>query len=759
MPDKRPNTWKPDRRTFLKVAGASAGGSALWAPKTLAGEGSGYPNIAQLRLAHERAGIISPEKTYRTMEWEFHIPPQADFRIDVEGAVKAAREAGAESLMFYTQSHWGYALYPSDSAVHQPNLDYDLFGKEVVLARQYGISPMAYYSLQFNNQGVLTHPDWAWVNETGEKQQLRWYIPCLDSPYRQYVLSMMDEIFSRYEVAELFLDIFGIQFLLYHANGRNPFCFCKHTEQAWDKDHPGDPYREGFKTREGWERRYRWHQKRSMTDILDEIIAIARKHRPGLLISLNGGPESFPRDIMEKVSFIYAEPLPCPTGIALGSILMRGWGRPYFQAGAFTQYGYADIYPGSIPRVQMDALIVQNARTFFVGNAPVITGIDGQGFSKRWFAVARETWEDVRNVDCLLGPEVQPLLSTAMFYSESTREELDAQKRPVDFRQSTLGALETLTYAGRPVESLAEFRLQKDTLKPFEALVLPEVEVLSDAQVEVIRDWVRAGGTLLASYKCGLLDEKRQPRSNFPLSDVFGVDYISEERKYADDSQGKPRPNEFTSTYLESAGHPLAGMLSVSTVGLPGAFLKLNRTQAEEVMRYRLPLMAEDLAHDQWFNWGPPPPGSETAGTAVAFNKFGKGQSLYFGVPIFWAMRARPFWIREWIPALMRQLVPNPIAEILSVPSSEYVHGTFFYDPSKRFILVQVLNTIELATRGELRPAPHVIIRTDPRRLKVAGARAVWPAEKELPVGLEKGKNVVVLENPARYTALYLRLA
>ena len=218
------------------------------------------------------------------------------------------------------------------------------------------------------------------------------------------------------------------------------------------------------------------------------------------------------------------------------------------------------------------------------------------------------------------------------------------------------------------------------------------------------------------------------------------------------------RPETFISTYLESAGHPLAKMLSVSTVGLPGSFLEIQRTQAEEVMRYRLPFMVEDLAHNQWFNWGPPPPGSQTAGTAVAYNKFGKGQSLYLGIPIFRAMQARPFWIREWIPALIRQLAPNPLAELRSAPFSEYVHGTFFYDPSKRFILVQILNTIELATRGELRAAPRVEIRVDSGRLKVAGARVAWPVKKDLPVLTEKGKTLVVLENPPRYTALYLRL-
>ena len=45
-------------------------------------------------------------------------------------------------------------------------------------------------------------------------------------------------------------------------------------------------------------------------------------------------------------------------------------------------------------------------------------------------------------------------------------------------------------------------------------------------------------------------------------------------------------------------------------MGLPGSFLRVKRTTAEEVMRYRLPFMVEDLPHNKWFNWGPPPPGA-----------------------------------------------------------------------------------------------------------------------------------------------------
>jgi len=599
------------RRQFLQTLGKSSLlASSLSLPIALKKTLSSAASVPAPSQAVPK--IIPVNNTYRMMEWECHTPPQGNFEINLEAALGAARDAGAESMMFYSQDHWGYAFYQSDVAVRHPHLKGDFFGDEVKIARKLGMSVVCYYSLQFNNQAVLTHPDWAWVNSHGEQQRFRWYMTCLDSPYRQYVLAMINELFSRYEIDELFLDIFGIQFVLYTGEGRDPFCYCKHTEETWNTGHPGDPYREGFKTREGRDLRYKWHQQRSTNQILDEILSTARQHRPELIVSLNGGPETFTNEVMQKVSFIYAEPLTSDTGISLGSILMRGWGRPDYQAGVFSQQGYLDTYPGSIPRVKADGLIVQNARVFIVGNAPVIGGLDGEGFSKRWFNVAKETWADVREVDYLLGG-VTPLYSTAMVYSEATREELSGQKLPVHFRQSVTGALEALTYSGRPVESVPEFNITDKYLAQFETLVLPEVEVLGSVQAEVIRNWVKQGGTLLATGKCGLIDEKGQPRSNFLLADIFGVDLVSEEKEYAYDPWGKFKEG-VVSIYMESTGHALSKSLAVSTVGLPGSFLRLRQTSGQEVLRYRLPLMIEDLDNHKWFNWGPPPPGQEGGG-------------------------------------------------------------------------------------------------------------------------------------------------
>jgi hypothetical protein len=758
----RPNLI-PGRRAFLKTA-LAGGGSWMFLPgghntlqSTIHNSENNYPDLAQLRFAHQQAGMIAPDKTYRMMEWSLHFPPQGEFDFDLEGAMKLTREVGTESVLIYAQDHWGYAHYPSDVGVRHPHLTYDFFGKQVELARQYGMSAVAYYSLQANNQIVFTHPDWGWVDEKGVPLPGRWNTPCLDSPYRQYALGMIEEICSRYPVDELFIDIFGIQFVRYHSRGDNPFCFCKYTEDAWNRDHPGDNYRDGFYTREGWERRYRWHQQRSMVEMLDEINAAARRHHPNLIVALNGGPEVFPDEVQRRLAFLYAEPLPSVSGIALGSIILRGWGRPNYQAGIFTMWPYYDSLPESPFRVQADALLVQNSRVFFVGESPLVSHVDGVNYSVRWFDRAREAFADTRNVDCLL-VGAQPVLSSAALYSQPTMQEMGAQRRPRDFRHSILGALETLTYSGRPVESLPEFRLTPELLRQLDTLVLPEVECLSDAHATLIAQWVHEGGALVASYKCGHKDENHKPRANFPLAEVLGLDYAGEERQYAYDQKGEPRPTAIT-TYLESAGHPLAAMFGKKTVGLPGSFLRVKPTTAQEVMRYRLPFMVEDIAAHQWYNWGSPPPGAETAGSAVTLNKFGKGQASYIGVPVFWAMKDRPHWIRQWIPTLLRQLVPDPVLELGSEPSSEYVHGTFFFDRSRRFVLVQVLNTIEILTQGELREPPELSLAINASKLKISGARMVWPKTADLPLATREGKTHIDLPRLDRYMAVYLRLA
>ena len=172
-----------------------------------------------MRSLHGGRGVIPPDGTYRMMEWALHFPPQGRFDFDLEGAMRLSPEVDSESMMFYAQDHWRYALCPSGVGRRHPNLKEDFFGAQVSLACRNGKSVVACYSLQLSNQAVLGHEDWSWVDEIGGPRRLRWCVPCLDSASRGYALDMIEEVFSPYEVDDLFLDIFGIR--LYEYEGRD----------------------------------------------------------------------------------------------------------------------------------------------------------------------------------------------------------------------------------------------------------------------------------------------------------------------------------------------------------------------------------------------------------------------------------------------------------------------------------------------------------------------------------------------------------
>jgi len=73
-------------------------------------------------------------------------------------------------------------------------------------------------------------------------------------------------------------------------------------------------------------------------------------------------------------------------------------------------------------------------------------------------------------------------------------------------------------------------------------------------------------------------------------------------------------------------------------------------------------------------------------------------------------------------------------------------------------ILVQVLDAMQLATKGEMRPTPPVEITLDAARMNVTAARIVWPKARDLAVTREGKRSRIVLERPDRYTAIYLKV-
>lgn len=68
-----------------------------------------------------------------------------------------------------------------------------------------------------------------------------------------------------------------------------------------------------------------------------------------------------------------------------------------------------------------------------------------------------------------------------------------------------------------------EDRMELERLKKYSALILPNVAILSDVQCEQLRAYVKAGGSLLATFETSLYDENNNARANFGLADIFDI--------------------------------------------------------------------------------------------------------------------------------------------------------------------------------------------------------------------------------------------
>ena len=66
--------------------------------------------------------------------------------------------------------------------------------------------------------------------------------------------------------------------------------------------------------------------------------------------------------------------------------------------------------------------------------------------------------------------------------------------------------------------------LGPETIGRYSALLLPSIAWLSDGQCQQLRDYVAAGGSLMATFETAMYDEKGRRRANSGLADLFGIE-------------------------------------------------------------------------------------------------------------------------------------------------------------------------------------------------------------------------------------------
>ena len=713
------------RRSFLQfpVSIAMLPGIASLAIESPA-EPGGFLISDESHTQPERIKV--PVDSWRTVESGFHNGPLTRFdKLDPEAYMAKLREAHTECVVIQTKSHWGFAYYDTKVGTRHPNLNYDLIARFVEAAHRNGLAVVAYYSGQVDTQSALKHPEWMGRNPDGSPswlgRQFAWC--CHHSSYREYALGMYREIFTQYDFDGLFID--GSPWPRWFPE---PLCYCDWCMARYDKDQ-GESFLEGLDKPESYRKRLEWLQE-SSAQYLDEVYEIVHKLRPGLPIWLNqGDPFDMSTNVLRQTSCLYIEPLSTPSGLSVGSMVLRSWQMPGPQVGIFWA-GYADA-PLEVEQFRTAAVMLQGVRPRFITDEQNMP--DGRQ-RPQFFEWAGSLQGDVVKAEQFL-KNLEPITSLGILFSEATRDHLRAERKFTasfeggGFIPSILGCAEIFTRAQYPVEIVPSSGLQADSLSRFDLIALPETDALADSDGQALRDYVHQGGKLLTTWKPGLADEKGNKREDFLLADVLGVKYLGEETKYAQ----KDGPG----IYLQTNGHPLSSFIGTGEVGILGkgngpspSFCSFVRVEggADSVLNYRLPYLVPDLDKHVFHSWNPAPPGNETVPNAATVSHFGQGEAIYIGLPLFRMYQPELYWVSQWIQGMISRLVPRPA---IRVQGSDAIHAAFFRQGPQRLI-VQMANSSVWTSRGAAPPAQNVEIVGRNDRFHPRSARLLWPKEGEL---------------------------
>ncbi|MFP4250591.1 MAG: alpha-L-fucosidase [Armatimonadota bacterium] len=558
----------------------------------------------------------------RQVHMDFHMPEfprEAIVNFDAEQFVGHLRRGKINMVALFAKCHFGNSFYDTQVGHKHSGLDQDFLYEAAAECRAHDIRTIAYYSLCCDRHVYDTHPHWRAIRKDGEPFPISgcWGRVCINTPYREeLVLPQLEEIAEGYPVDGFFIDIPVV-----------PECHCEYCRRKFEQMHgreltPDIPQREmdAF-------------LYASTARVLRELRAICDRHNPELIIVSNrsgriDAPESFRK--MNDVGVWESQPRNNYLSHSFATRTTRTFDYPVQVMSVRFYQGWGDLTLK--PTAQMTTEFAA-----MTGNG----GVASSG--------------DQVQVDGTLQPAVYDMFAQAFGFVEE-REEILQRAKTVEHAallapvlDPDLPADEALSEQMRGAhKALVESHVQFDILSSqdlgklerYRYLVLPDCEDYAPEVFPMLREWVDAGGTLVA---CG--QSLLRPGNQFELEDVFGVEYLE--------------PSVFSVSHFRPRDE-IRGETADLELQLRGRSVKVIPTDARPLADYIYPQIESTRAYAFRHTCAPPALHPSPYPFAT-INDFGSGRAVYVAGSIFrvyW--ETNHHWLRQFVEGLWSYLDPDP---------------------------------------------------------------------------------------------------
>ncbi len=422
------------------------------------------------------------------------------------------------------------AYYPTDIPLHHRSAwmgDSDPFGDLVAGCRRLGMVVIARTDPHAVHQDVYdAHPDWIAVDAEGHKRR-HWsspdmWVTCALGPYNfEFMTQVHKEIMSRYMVDGIFSNRWS-------GSG---MCYCEHCQINFKSycglelprtTNPQDPELRNYIV---------WRQKRlfELWSLWDTEIRRINPNARYIPNSGGGATTSLDMKTIGQLADILFSDKQARRGVVppwvngkRGKEFRATLGRKpiggIFSMGLEEPYRWKDS-------VQSEAEIrIYVADGIANGLRPWFTKFSGYLYDKRWLSVVEDIYNWHWRIERYLRNEA-PLARVAVVYSQQTAAfygGMDAQEK---VENHLLGMYHALIEARIPFEMVHDGLLDAEHVNQFKTLILPNIAALSDEQCQQIRDYVKRGGSIVATYETALYDQWGVRREDFGLADLFGVQF------------------------------------------------------------------------------------------------------------------------------------------------------------------------------------------------------------------------------------------
>ena len=487
-----------------------------------------------------RADVGPPDwlKTCRALICEAYNPPfypSFDFRADQ--AVKIATGLNADSLRYPAASYYAYFPTKSGYPVH-PELKGDPMRETVDLCRAAGLKVVAYVPLNHPFMDAASkdprYQHWSKKFADGSPMTTehygfaKYFEGCLNSPVRDVIRALVREVLTEYPVDVMYFDG-PYQGMM---NAKEP-CQCSYCQAAYRKR-----FGKAVPTTQDDVEYVEWMANQVVIAFLREIREMIRATRnvPVLFndTSLLSKREWRNRAIPVVDGFMF-EAAETPEDKLFNLQLGHSTGKTIWTyVSSHTQYNRehmkSDRTRGwfSYP-VESQELLLDGA-TAIAGGA----GIVYWGLSRFFYMpegpLAYESGRYVKEI---------------FDFSARHRELLaDAAARPVagvmvgdqtidwfagkhfvgkGYENYYHGAWQVMKDLGYDAEPFLDYLATPGQLARYRLVWLANTACLSDAQCAMLRDYVNAGGSLVATHLTSVADDHGKMRAGYGLADLFGV--------------------------------------------------------------------------------------------------------------------------------------------------------------------------------------------------------------------------------------------